>query len=186
MSLSVGNHQIWIKTKANWSTKTPSEVVVALVIPQWTCTTTRAPVVLTKQKEFVTGKSKREFPTRALSFDKIDLFLRKHNMGWDWKALDSRQSQPSGGKVCFKLSSWVLLFSKGISATLRTGKRNNFPKMLRVESGTTGTANFVRQGEIFFCFSKVRESLWFKLRLRHVQHSAAISYMNIFWTSNQL
>ena len=107
---------------------------------------------------------------------------------WDeiGKPWTADKSQPSGGKVCFKLSSWVLLFSKGISATLRTGKRNNFPKMLRVESGTTGAANFVWQEEIFFCFSKVRESLWFKLRLRHGQHSAAISYMYIFWTSNQL
>ena len=108
MSLSVGNHQIWIETKANWITKTPSEVVVALVIPQWTCRTTRAPVVLTKQKEFVTGKSKREFPTRALSFDKIDLFLRKHNMGWDWKALDSGQQTRASLLEEKFVSSWVL------------------------------------------------------------------------------
>ena len=45
---------------------------------------------------------------------------------------------------------------------------------------------FSVRDKVFAFFSKVRESLWFKLRLRHGQHSAAISYMNTFWTSNQL
>ena len=83
-----------------------------------------------------------------------ELTLFWESITWDeiGKPWTADKSQPSGGKVCFKLSSWVLLFSKGISATLRTGKRNNFPKMLRVELGTTGTAKFCVTGGNIFCW----------------------------------